>query len=339
MQSAMVTAVPRSRRVMRNGLVSAAVFASATGSSQALEKMTFITTWRAQAEHGGYYQAVAKSYYNACGLDIRIRQGGPGVDGKQLLVAGAVDLLSVAFSDAAPLINIAGFPAKAVMAIFQKNPQILMAHADSGINLLADMKGKPIMIGVASRTGFWPFLRAKYGFTDAQIRSYNGQIAPFLADDKAITQALITNEPHRVEVETGKMPKTFLLADYGYEAYASTLIVPQAMIDTKPDAVQCFVNGSIRGWIDFMKDPAPAIDLIRKDNPDNPDDVVAYSIKMIKESGMLETAETAKYGLGTMSDARWQSHTRVLQDAGIVAKDFDYREAYTLQFVNKRYGM
>src|SRR5262249_15898123 len=156
-----------------------------------------------------------------------------------------------------------------------------------------------IMIGQASRTTFWPFLRAKYGFTDAQIRSYTGQIAPFLTDRQAIQQALITNEPHRVEVETGKLPKTFLLAHHAYGAYASVAIVPQKLVDTKPEAVQCFVNASIRGWIDFMQDPAPAIALIRKDNPDNPDDVVAYSMKMLKAAGIIESAETAKLGLGT----------------------------------------
>ena len=234
---------------------------------------SFITTWRLRPSRR--HTAVAKGYYQACGVEVRIRQGGPGVDGKQLPVAGAIDVLLSAFSDTAPLINVAGFPARAVMAMFQKNPQILMAHGDSDIKSLDDMKGRPIMIGVSSRTGFWPFLRAKFGFTDAQIRSYNGQIAPFLADPKAITQALITNEPHRIEVETGKMPKSFLLADNGYLAYAGNVIVPQTMIDTKPEIVQCFVNGSISGWIDFMKNPAPAIELIRKDNPDNADDVIA----------------------------------------------------------------
>jgi NitT/TauT family transport system substrate-binding protein len=247
--------------------------------------------------------------------------------------------MSASFNEIALLVNVAGFPAKAVMAMFQKNPQILMAHADAPYAALADMKGRPIMIGQASRSTFWPFLRAKYGFTDAHIRSYTGQIAPFMADRLAIQQALITNEPHRVQVETGEVPKTFLLADHGYDAYASVAIVPQKLIDSKADAVQCFVNASIKGWIDFMRDPAPAVELIRKDNPDNPDDVVAYSMKMLKAAGILETAETAKYGLGTMSDERWRSHSLLMQEAGIVPKSYDYRAAYTLQFVNKRFGM
>jgi NitT/TauT family transport system substrate-binding protein len=324
---------------MRATFAGVAALILAAGSGHAAEKLSYMTTWRAQAEHGGYYQAVAKSFYRECGVELTIRQGGPGVDGKQLLVAGAIDMMSASFNDTALLVNVAGFPAKAVMAIFQKNPQILMTHSDSGYNSFDDMRDRPIMIGAASRTTFWPFLRAKYGFTDAQIRSYTGQIAPFLADKAAIQQALITNEPRRVEVETGKLPRTFLLGDHGYDAYGSTTVVPQKLLETKPDAVQCFVNASIQGWIDFMKDPAPAVELIRKDNPDNSDDVVAYAIKMLKASDILETAETGKNGLGTMSDERWASHSQLLQNAGIVPKSFDYRQAYTLQFVNKRFGM
>jgi NitT/TauT family transport system substrate-binding protein len=327
------------RKSMRAIFVVAAALALTATPGHAVERLSFMTTWRAQAEHGGYYQAVAKGFYQSCGVELVIRQGGPGVDGKQLLVAGAIDMMSASFHEIAMLVNIAGFPAKAVMAMFQKNPQILMAHADSGYVTPADMKDRPIMIGQASRTTFWPFLRAKYGFTDAQIRSYTGQIAPFLADRQAIQQALITNEPYRVEAETGKAPKTFLLADYGYGAYASVAVVPQKLLDSKPETVQCFVNASIRGWIDFMQDPAPALPLIRKDNPDNPDDVVAYSMKMLKAAGILETADTARYGLGAMTDERWRSHSQMLQGAGIVPKDYDYRAAYTLQFVNKRFGM
>ncbi len=324
---------------MRAIFVGAAMAVLAGGSGEAAEKLSFMTTWRAQAEHGGYYQAVAKGFYQACSVDLTIRQGGPGVDGKQLLVAGAIDIVSVSFSEVALHVNIAGFPAKAVMSMFQKNPQILMAHADSGYDSLADMKERPVMIAAASRTTFWPFLRAKYGYADAQIRSYTGQIAPFLSDRMAVQQALITNEPHRVEVETGKLPKTFLLADHGYDAYASTAIVPQKLLNSSPEAVQCFVNASIRGWIDFMQDPAPAVELIRKDNPDNPDDVVAYAVKMLKANGILDTADTLKNGLGAMSDERWKSHSQMLRDAGIVPKDYDYRQAYTLQFVNKGVGL
>jgi NitT/TauT family transport system substrate-binding protein len=319
--------------------VAAALCALAAAPALAQEKLSFITTWRAQAEHGGYYQAVAKGFYKECGLDLTIRQGGPGIDGKQLFVAGAVDILMASFSDSAFQINEAGYPSKAVMAIFQKNPQILMTHEGNGIEKFEDMKGKGVMIGAASRGTFWPFLRAKFGYTDDQIRPYSGQIAPWLVDKTAIQQGLVTNEPFRVQKETGKLPKVFLLAQGGYQAYSSVAIVPQKLIDTKPQLVQCFVDASAKGWADFFKDPAPAVALIRKDNPDNPDDVVAYAIKTLKDAGIVDSDDTRKSGYGAMSDARWRAHAQFLAEAGVVAKDTDYRKVFTTQFVSgKRAG-
>jgi len=319
--------------------VLAAMLLAWAGGAQAAQKVTLLTSWKAQAEHGGYYTAVAKGYYSACGLDVTIRPGGPMVDQKQLLAAGAVDLIQTSYTDDAFALNAAGFKARGVAAFFQKNPQILMTHPGNGVNSLADMKGKPIMISVGLRATVWPFLREKYGFTDSQMRSYTGQLQPWLVDPQAIQQGLITNEPFQVQKQTGTWPKSFLLADNGYGAYASLIVVPQKMIDETPKAVQCFVDGSISGWNDFLKDPAPGLALIRKDNPDNPDDLVAYVVKTLKDQGIIENAETAKHGLGTMSDERWQSHFEMLAKAGVVPKGLDYRQAYTLQFVNKRHGM
>jgi NitT/TauT family transport system substrate-binding protein len=305
----------------------------------AADKITFLTSWRAQAEHGGFYQAAAKGFYTSCGVDVTIRQGGPNIDGKQQLAAGVIDMMMATHGETLFQMNAVGFQARAVMAIFQKNPQVLLAHAGSEINSLEDMKDRPIMIGAASRTGFWTFLRAKYGFVDEQIRPYSGQLGPFLVDKKAIQQALITNEPNRILKETGETAKVFLLADLGYPSYASIAVAPQKLIDSKPQAVQCFVNGSIRGWIDFFQDPAPAVGLILKDNPDNSEEVIDYAVKTMRSAGIVETAETAKFGLGTMNDERWKAHYDTLAAEGAVAKDLDYRLAYTLQFVNKRHGM
>jgi NitT/TauT family transport system substrate-binding protein len=160
-----------------------------------------------------------------------------------------------------------------------------------------------------------------------------------MADKMAIQQALITNEPFRVQSATGEKPNTFLFADYGYNAYASVAITSQKLIETKRDAIQCFVNGSIQGWIDFLKDPAPALALIRKDNEDNPDDLVQYTIEMLKKSGILETEDTKKLGIGAMTDERWKAHADLLKEADLAPKDFNPKDAYTLEFVNKRYGM
>lgn len=321
------------------GTALVAMLLAGVAQGHAAQKVSLLTSWKAQAEHGGYYMALAKGYYTACGLDVTIRQGGAMVDGKQLLAAGAVDILQTSYTDDAFALYAAGAKVRGVAAFFQKNPQILMTHAGNGINSLEDMRGKPIMISAGLRATVWPFLREKYGFADTQMRSYTGQLAPWLVNPEAIQQGLITNEPYQVFKQTGKWPKSFLLADYGYGAYASLIIVPQKMIDTTPDAVQCFVNGSIKGWVEFLKDPAPAVALIKRDNPDNPDDLIANVVKTLKDAGIIETAQTAKYGLGTMSDERWKAQFDMLAAAGVVPKDLDYRSSYTLQFVNKRYGM
>lgn len=305
-------------------------------NAQAAEKLTFLSSWKAQAEHGGYYQALAKGYYQACGVDLSIRQGGPAIDGKQLFVAGAVDLMMASFSDTAFQVNEAGFAAKAVMASFQKTPQILMTHAGNGIEKMEDMKGKPILVSASSRTTFWPFLKNKYGFTDSQLRAYTGQLAPWLLDPTGIQQGLLTNEPFRVNAETGKAPKTFLLADYGYDAYGSVVLASKKLIDEKPAVVQCFVDATKKGWAEFFVDPSAGVALIKKDNPDNPDALIDYGIKTMKSAGIVETPETAKNGIGAMSDARWKGHFDMLVNAGLVSKSLDYKSAYTLQFLKAK---
>lgn len=302
----------------------------------AAEKITFLTSWKAQAEHGGYYQALAKGYYQACGIDLNIRQGGPAIDGKQLFVAGAVDMMMASFSDTAFQVNEAGFAAKAVMSSFQKSPQILMTHAGNGLEKMEDLKGKPVMVSASSRTSFWPFLRNKFGFTDAQLRAYTGQLAPWLLDPTGVQQGLLTNEPFRVLTETGKSPKTFLLYDYGYEAYSSVVLASKKMIDEKPQLVQCFVSATRKGWEEFFVDPKPAVALIKQNNPENSDDLIAYAIRTMKSAGIVETADTAKGGIGTMTDARWKSHFDMLAGAGLISKTLDYKTAYTLQFVNAK---
>jgi NitT/TauT family transport system substrate-binding protein len=301
----------------------------------ALEKLTFQMSWKAQAEQGGYFQAVAKGFYKDCGLDLIIRQGGPGIDPAQLLVSGAIDATLVSQMDSAYHMNKAGFPARAIMAAFQRTSQILMTHPGNGIDSFEDMKGKPIMIAAGSRSTFWPFLRAKYGWNDAQIRSYSGQLAPWLSDRNAIQQGLITNEPFLVKRETGETPKVFLLADYGYLSYGSIVTVSQDLIDKKPDAVRCLAQGSIRGWTDYLDDPKAGFDLIKSIDPSNTDDLMGYTYSTMKAANLVATEETRTRGFGLMTDDRWKAHFSMLVEAGVLPADMDYRAAFTLAFLPK----
>lgn len=313
-------------------LFSAAVMGAS--SVQAQERLSFLTSWRAQAEHGGYYQAQAKGYYRQCGVDLTIRQAGPGINGQQMFVAGAVDLMMASHSETVMQINQQGFSSKAVMAAFQFNPQVLITHQGNGIETFEDMKGKPIMIGASSRSSFWPFLRTRFGFTDAQLRPYSGQIAPWLVDKGAIQQGLVTNEPFRIEKQTGQAPKVFMLSDAGWSSYASIIIAPDALIEKKPQAIQCFVDASRRGWNEFLNgDIAPALALIRKDNPDNPDDVVDYVIRTLKERQIVLGGDAPQLGVGAMTEARWKAFADEQVAAGLIAPTFDHHAIYTTRFL------
>lgn len=294
----------------------------------------FATDWRAQAEHGGFYQAVASGEYARRGLDVRIVQGGPGVNVPQLLASGAVDLGMG--SNSFIVMNLAqeGVPVKAVAAFMQKDPQVLIAHPDTGVESIADLKGRPILLADASVTAFWTWLRAKYGFSDDQVRKYTFNAAPFLADKRAAQQGYVTSEPYTIEKEAGLKPKVFLLADEGYPGYATMVLAGDALIAKNPAAVQAFVEASAQGWRDYLNgDPSAADALIRKDNPEMTPDVLAQAREKLKSYKIVEGDEGAP--LGAMTDARWTAFFDVASAQGVYPKTLDPKRAYTLQFVAK----
>src|ERR1041385_6136960 len=175
--------------------------AHAAAPAKPLSHISFVTDWKAQAEHGGFYEALALGFYRARALDVRIIEGGPSVNVPQLLAGSAADF-GIGSNGFIPLNLVrAGAPIKAVMAVFQKDPQVLIAHPRADVRRLADMKGKPIMIADASIVAFWPWLKAKYGFSNSQIRKYTFNLAPFLIDPKAIQEGYLTSEPYTIERE------------------------------------------------------------------------------------------------------------------------------------------
>ncbi|HVI34387.1 ABC transporter substrate-binding protein [Phenylobacterium sp.] len=294
----------------------------------------FATDWRAQAEHGGFYQALASGEYARRGLDVQIVQGGPGVNVPQLLASGAVELGMG--SNSFIVMNLAqeGVPVKAVAAFMQKDPQVLIAHPDPGIGSLADLKGRPILLSDASVTAFWVWLKAKYGFTDDQVRKYTFNSAPFLADKRVAQQGYVTSEPYTIEKASGMKPQVFLLADEGYPGYATMVLAPDSLIAKNPAAVQAFVEASAKGWADYLNGDASAADaLIRKDNPEMTQDVLDQARAKLKSYRIVEGAEGAP--IGAMTDARWKTFFDMASAQGVYPKTLDYRAAYTLQFAPK----
>ena len=294
-----------------------------------LKPIRFATDWRAEAEMGGYYEALANGEYARRGLKVTIIPGGPGVNVPQLVASGAVDM--GIGSNAFIVMNLANehVPVRAVAAFMQKDPQVLIAHPDAGIASLADMKGHPILLSDASVTAFWVWLRAKYGFTDDQVRKYTFNNAPFLADKRLVQQGYLTSEPYTLEKEAHIKPAVFLLADEGYPGYAGMVLASEKLIAADPATVKAFVEASAAGWTAYLHgDPRPGDSLILKDNPEMTPDVLAQARAKMVKFAIVDSPE----GVGAMTDARWATFFKVASEQGAYPKTLDPKGAYTLQF-------
>ena len=326
-------------RVLIAAVLGFAAALTLSRSAAAEDKISFGTDWKAEAEHGGYYQAIATGIYRRHGLDVTLRQGGPQVNHAQLLAAGRLEF-NLAPNSFVPLNFVQeNIPIVAVAAIFQKDPSVLIAHPGQGNDSLGALKGKPIMIGSDTRIGSWIFLKSKFGYTDDQIRPYTFSVAPFLADPKAVQQGYLSSEPFTIEMQ-GVKPVVLLLADAGYSSYGSVIQTSDKLVQDKPDLVQRFVDASIEGWYGYLYgDPAPANGLIKRDNPEMTDALLAYGIAKIKEYGVVDSGDAKRLGIGAMTEARWQDFFNTMSEADVYPRDLDYHQAFTLRFVDKKVGM
>jgi NitT/TauT family transport system substrate-binding protein len=323
---------------MRIASILLALGLSATLAAAA-DKVSFGTDWKAQAEHGGFYQAVATGIYARHGIEVTIRQGGPQVNHAQLLAAGRLDF-GMSPNSFIPLNFVREkIPMLAVAALFQKDPQVLIAHPGQGNDSLAALKGKPIMIGSDTRVGSWLFLKARFGYTDDQIRPYSFSVAPFLASKSSIQQGYLSSEPFVIE-QQGVKPVVHLLADAGYASYAAVIQTSAKLVAANPDLVQRFVDASIEGWASYLNgDPAPAHTLIKQENPEMTDALLAYGRGKLKEHGLVDSGDAKELGIGAMSDARWKAFFEMMSAQGLYPAAMDWKQAYTLRFVNRRVGL
>ena len=291
----------------------------------------FATDWRAQAEHGGFYQALATGEYARRGLDVRIIQGGPNVNVPQMIAAGSVELGMG--SNSFIVMNLAneGVPVRAVAAFMQKDPQVLIAHPNAGINRIADMRGHPILLSEASLTAFWVWLRARYGFSDSQVRRYTFSSAPFLADRRVVQQGYLTSEPYTIQREAGFAPRVFLLADEGYPSYATMVLAHNRMIASNPAAIRAFNEATAAGWRSYLHgDAAPADRMILRDNPEMTQDLLNQARDRMRQYSIVEAPGVP---IGAMTDARWREFFTIAQQQRVYPASLDYRRAFTLDLL------
>ncbi len=314
---------------------------AAAAPAAAADAVTFGTNWLAQAEHGGYYQALADGTYEKYGLDVTIRQGGPQAANRNLLIAGQIQFYMGGTLGSFDAVS-QGIPLVTVAAIFQKDPQGLMAHPDAGYETFADLAKAPtIFMGKEGFTTYFSWMKANYqGFSDAQFKPYQFNPGPFLADKQSVQQGYVTSEPFEIEKQAGFAPTIFLLADQGYSTYSTTIETQAALVAENPDLVQRFVDATAIGWANYLHgDNAAANALIKADNPEMTDEQLAYSLAKMKEFGIVETGDAAEGGIGCMSDARYKDFFDKMAAVDVVPKDLDYTKAYTLQFTCKKVGL
>ena len=320
--------------------VLAAIAALAPARAQTLDKVSFGTNWVAEAEHGGFFQAVADGTYKNYGLDVTIVPGGPNNNNRMLLTAGKLDFFMSANTLQSFDAVANNVPLVTVAAIFQKDPQVLLTHPEVKVTKLEDLKPLTLLVSKEGMTSYFQWLKSEYGFSESKVKPYTFNSQPFIVNKQSAMQGYVTSEPYAVEKAAGFKPGVILLADYGFNTYSTLIETRREIVDNKPDLVQRFVDASIIGWYNYLYgDNKPANAMIKQLNPDMTDELLAYSAAKMKQYGIVDSGDSLKNGIGAMTDERMASFFDKMVRAGVVRSTIDYRQAYTLRFINKAVGL
>jgi NitT/TauT family transport system substrate-binding protein len=307
-----------------------------------LDRVSFVTNWRAQAEHGGFYHAQAAGLYRRAGLEVELRPGGPQVNPAQLLLGGRVDM-SMGNGLAALNFVRQDIPFLCVGAVFQKDMQVLLAHPGTGLTGFEALRGRTVLVGAEARATWWPFLREKYGLRDEQVRPYTFSMQPFLADRTLVQQGYLGSEPFTLRA-AGVEPDTLLLHDAGFENYGTTINIGARTLASRREVVGRFLDATMEGWDQYLKGAAGGFDtgaanaLIRTQNPEMPDDLIAFGTRMMNEAGIVRSGDAAALGIGAMTEERWRRFHAAVAAVGVLPRDLDWRRAFDLSLVNKGIG-
>ncbi len=323
-------------------LVAACAILTWANASFSQEKVVFATNWKAQAGHGGFYQALVDGTYKKMGLDVEIQQGGPQVNNRPLLPVGKIDFLMggnllLSFDNVKN-----GVPTTVVAAIFQKDPQAVFAHPGQGFDKFSDLtKANPVFISKDGQFSFWQWMKAEHGFKDEQLKPYAFNVGPFLADKKSAQQGYSISEPISIKAQAGFDPVVHLLADNGFSTYSTTIETRADLVKNKPEMVQKFVDASLIGWYNYLYgDNKAANEMIMKANPDTSAANIAGSIELMKKLGIVDSGDALQNGIGSMNTARVKDFYDKMVKAGLYKPgDVDLSKVATTQFVNKKMGM
>jgi len=300
-------------------------------SDAGLTKITLQADWYPQPEHGGFYTALVKGYYNDAGLDVSIQPGGPYVTPEQKVSTGAAQV-GMSSSDKI-LESIAdGQPLVAVAATMQHDPQGIMVRKDSPIQSFADLNGHTVAIKTGST--WWQFIEKKYQLTNVHEIPAMMNVANFVADPQYVQQAFATSEPFFAK-QAGIDTRVLLTSDAGYNPYR-VMFTTRNFLQQHSDAVGKFVEASVRGWRDYLNDPSAAHAAIAKLNPALNPDWMEFTWKALRDGRFVAGDDPSGAQLGKMNAERWSTMYQQLLDLKVIDKQFDPATAYTLQFAGEK---
>jgi len=302
---------------------------TATADANGRIKIRFQTDWFPQPEHGGYYQAVAKGYYAAEGLDVEIVKGGPNAQVMASVATGRAQLGMTNGDDVLVAVG-RGVPIKMVAAEMQRDAQGILFHPENPIRSLQDLDGKTIMAGAGS---IWLQVAQKKLGIHFNIQPLVGDLARFMSDRKFIQQCFVTNEPFFVR-QRGVDAGALLIAQPGaYEPYR-VMFTSDAFLIEHPEVVRRFVRASLRGWVDYLTgDPTPGNNLIKAARPDLPDEFFAYSIKAMKDYQLVLGDPARGEKMGQLTAARLETQLKLLSELGFLERPLTIKDVATFEML------
>ncbi|MDB6093751.1 MAG: Myristoyl transferase [Verrucomicrobia bacterium] len=293
-----------------------------------LRKVVLQSDWFPQAEHGGFYQALAKGFYREAGLDVEILPGGPGATIKLNVAKGAADF-GLYRSDDVIVAAARGLPLIMVAAVMQHDPEALLVHDSSPVKTLRDLHGRSV---IAPPSMTWiPYVQKKYGIM-FDLRPLNYGLTVFLGDKNTIQQCMMTSEPFFARQHGAKV-RVIRIADSGYDPYHA-IICRRELVRTSPEMVRAFVAASIRGWRDYLTgDPKPAFDLIRQRNSAMSLEQLEFSRRAMIENSLVTGSAAAGDSIGEIQLERIQRQVDTLAEFKIIDQPVDVASVATRAFL------
>lgn len=309
--------------------------ADASSPTGAPYKLTVQLDWVAEPEHGGIYQAAARGFFAAEGLDVTIVPGGPNAFVVQKIATGQAQIGQGDSTDILQKIA-TGLPLLTVAAVFQDDPSGLLVNAASDVRRFEDLQGKTII--ARPDWTFLKYLKKNYGVT-VNVVPQNFSVAAFLGTKEAIQQGYFIAEPYHIVKAGGTQPRFLATWDAGFRAYA-VLFTNRKFAREHPAELRAFMRAYIKGWNDYLTgDPTPAHAAMKKANSALTDEFALASRQLILDEKLVtgRDADGGPANTGQLAPARFVTQIAQLEEIGVLPKNkVTVEQAMTTAFLPAR---